>query len=122
MDKMQAKFNQMLGKENHKTTKDVEVIEKQANKAFINENIQRFKKNKEKTFLDLVMDDQGVVEEYIFDFPQQVELRMNEKGEEEEGLLYYEENEENAVDLEQFVGSQKQRKVNIQIHDAKVER
>lgn len=107
MDKMQAKFNQMLGKENHKTTKDVEVIEKQANKTFINENIQRFKKNKEKTFFDLVMDDQGVVEEYIFDFPQQVELRLNEKGEEEEGLLYYEENDENAVDLEQFVGSQK---------------
>lgn len=53
------------------------------------------------------MDDQGVVEEYIFDFPQQVELRLNEKGEEEEGLLYYEENDENAVDLEQFVGSQK---------------
>ena len=70
MDKMQAKFNQMLGKENHKTTKNVEVIEKQANKTFINENIQRFKKNKEKTFFDLVMDDQGVVEEYIFDFPQ----------------------------------------------------
>ena len=29
----------MLGKENHKTTKDVETIEKKANKTFINENI-----------------------------------------------------------------------------------
>ena len=58
-----------MGKDNHKTTKDVEVIEKQANKTFINENILRFKKNKEKTFFDLVMEQQGVVEEYTFDFP-----------------------------------------------------
>ncbi len=29
----------MLGKDNHKTTKNVEVIEKQVNKTFINENI-----------------------------------------------------------------------------------
>ena len=36
----------MLGKENHKTTKDVEAIEKKVNKTFINENIQRFKNNK----------------------------------------------------------------------------
>jgi N-acetylmuramoyl-L-alanine amidase CwlA len=31
MDKMSAKFNQMMGKENHKTTKDVNIVEKQAN-------------------------------------------------------------------------------------------
>ena len=90
----------MLGKENHKTTKDVEAIEKKVNKTFINENIQRFKNNKDKTFFDLVMDEQGVIEEYTFDFPQLAEQRLNVKGEEEEGLLYYEENDDKGVDLE----------------------
>lgn len=59
----------MLGKDNHKTTKSVETIEKQANKAFISENIQRLKNNKEKTFYEMVMDQYGVVEEYTFGFP-----------------------------------------------------
>jgi hypothetical protein len=29
----------MLGKDNHKTTKDIKIVEKQANQSFINENI-----------------------------------------------------------------------------------
>jgi hypothetical protein len=46
------------------------------------------------------MDQQGVIEEYTFDFPQLAEQRLNMKGEDEEGLLYYEENDDNGVDLE----------------------
>ena len=69
MDKMSAKFNQMMGKENHKTTKDVNIVEKQANQTFIKDNINYMKRNKDKTFLDLVMDDSGIIEEYTFELP-----------------------------------------------------
>ena len=46
------------------------------------------------------MDQQGIVEEYTFDFPYNPENIRKGKGDESDELLYYEENDENAVNLE----------------------
>ena len=73
LDQLKSRFNSQMSsfktKWGNSNSGQVAKLKKQANKEYLEENMQRMKSNKRHSIKDQAMSDNGVIEEYIFVLP-----------------------------------------------------
>ena len=69
-DKFKEKMSGLKSMFNKNKKESNEELTKMANKQMIQESMEQAKRNKKKTFLQMIEDDNGVIEEYTFSLPQ----------------------------------------------------